>query len=79
MRVGPFGGIAVRSCSRLESECNFVERSPCLIAFRWPLCVARRDGGYLLSCLTVKDGNVVRYPAEIAFANVARVGEKREA
>ena len=41
--------------------------------------MARRDGGYLLIFLTVKAGNVVRYPAEIASANVARVGEKRDA
>ena len=60
MRVGPCGGIVVRSCSRLDSECDFVERSPCLIAFRWPLWVARSDGGYLFSCLTAKEGKVVR-------------------
>ena len=56
-----------------------MERSPWCIDLTWPLWVAPRDGGYLFTCLTVKAGNVVRYPAEIAFASVARVGEKREA
>ena len=41
--------------------------------------MARRDGGYLFSCLTVKEGNVVRYPAEMALASVGRVGENRDA
>ena len=59
-RVGLDGCTGVRSCSKLESVCNFVDWSPCRIALRWPLWVARSDGGYLFNCLTVKAGNVVR-------------------
>ena len=39
--------------------------------------VAGREGGYLRSCFVVKEGNVVRKPAAIAFANVESGGENR--
>ena len=44
----------------LDNEWSFVERRPCRIALRWPLCVAINFGGYLFNCLTVNPGNVVR-------------------
>ena len=78
MRVG-LAGDGVCRCSKLESVCNLVDCRPCRIALRWPLWVAMSDGGYLFNCLTVKAGNVERYPAEIACARVVRVGEKRDA
>ena len=46
---------------------------------RWPLCVARSEGGYLLTYFAVNAGNVVRYPTLRAFVNVMRVGENRDA
>lgn len=53
--------------------------SPLRCARIWPLTVASDRGGNWRSCLTVNEGNVVRYPAWSALARVSRVGEKRDA
>ena len=53
--------------------------SPFRCARMWPFTVASERGGNFLNCLTVKVGNVVRYPAETAFANVSSVGENKDA
>ena len=54
-----------------------VETSPALLAWAWPIWVASSFGRYLRSCLVVKAGNGMRYPADTDFARVARAGENR--
>ena len=39
--------------------------------------VASDTGEYFRICFVVNDGKVVRKPADMAFASVDRVGEKR--
>ena len=46
---------------------------------KWPFTVASERGGNFLNFLTVKVGNVVRYPAETAFPNMSSVRENNDA
>ena len=46
--------------SKLFAVCFWVKRNPCFCALRWPLWVARSDGGYRFTCLVVNSGKVVR-------------------
>ena len=43
-----------------------------------PLVLVIKFSGQRRTCFVVMTGNVVRYPAWIAFASVARVGKKRD-